>query len=151
MSLVSQCCSVWHNEILLEPLICFVLTLSFFCTLTACSFCATAVFFCLFSLLCFCLGFCLFLHISSCSSFPISSLNWACNVIRLLPCSLLCQNFHFLRKQCPPSAGNHWYLVYRRETPLSAQYRSCCCFLPLWDSCCNIILKSTMLPESVQW
>lgn len=69
-------------------------------------FVSNRCFFSLFSLICLCLGYCLFLHISSCFSFPVSSLNWACNVIQLLLCSLLCQNFHFLRKQWPPSAGN---------------------------------------------
>lgn len=143
--------SVWHNEILLEPLICFVLTLSFLCILIACSLCATAVFsrFSLFFVFALDIAFfSVFLHVSLS---PSHLLNWACNVIQLLLCSLLCQNFHFLRKQWPPSAGNHWFHVYRRETPLSAEYRSCCCFLLLWDNCCNIIFHSTMLPESVQW
>lgn len=80
--------------------------------------CVHCWFFSLFCLHCLCLGYCLFLHISSSSSFPFLSSNCVCNAIQLLPCSPLCQYFHFLKKQWPLH-------VHRRETLLSAQYRSC--------------------------
>lgn len=87
--------------------------------------CVHCCFFSLFSHHFLCLGYFIFLRISSSSSFPFSSLNCVCNAIQLLSCSPLCQNLHFLRKQRPPSAGNHWFHVHRRETLLSAQCRSC--------------------------